>query len=546
MANREPSQRTAATDSATVSSLESVPLHSTDLLTLLDEQGIVRYESPAIERLYGFEQDELLGEPVADYFHPQDRQRVLDAFEAVVTAADHHVEAVEYRHLMADGSYRWIESVASSNPTPEGNYVINSRDISERKQREQDLEAARRQVRIERDGKEAIRKLLLAAGDDGIEATTCRLLVEEYEYDAAWITRQYDEGEGEGEASARLETVASDGDDRGFRPAIDAGPAVDAATQHVLDTGAATLVGVDEADWAGDRDVAEPEPDLTEPLSACGLSAVQAVPIEYDGVSYGVLTVVRSEPPTEILPELVVEFADAIGFKQRTARQEATLAAQQRVELQCEIPEEHFLLAVAEAAELPDDARLRGHELIEDDRLVTYLLETDGIDAADLLAAADAVDGVTDGSPVTENSDGSALVRVRVEPPTVGNAIAGVGGAVQSFAVFDGVLTVTALCSRLTDVGLVADVVGEHWPSATLRETGETTAVAEPPIPFGQLTDKQAAALQAATVAGFFERPQAASAGEVAETLDISQSTFLHHLRVAERTVFEDAFGSDA
>ena len=540
MANREPSRRTAATDSETVSSLESVPLHSTDLLTLLDEMGIVRYESPAIERLYGFDQTALVGEPVADYFHPEDRQRVLDAFEAVVTADEHHVEAVEYRHRMADGSYRWIESVASANPTPEGNYVINSRDISERKQREQELDATRRQVRIERDAKEAVRKLLLASVvDDEIELTTCRLLVEDYAYDAAWITRQYDGVEDE---PAELELVASDGDDRGFRAAIDAAePLVNAATRQVLDTGAATLVGVGETDWAGDRDVTEPAPDLGEALSDCGLSSLQAVPIEYDGVSYGVLTVVRSEPSTEILPELVVEFADAIGFKQRTARQEATLAAHQRVELRCEITENHFMLPVA--ASLPEDARLRGHELIKDDGLVTYLLETEAIDAAALADAAVAGDNVSDASPVTEPTDGPAVVRVRVEPPTVGTALAGVGGAVQSLVVADGVLTATAVCSRLTDVGSVADAVSEHWPAATVRETGATTAAVEPPTPFDSLTDKQAAALQAATVAGFFERPQKADAGEIAETLEVSSSTFLHHLRAAERKVFEDAFG---
>lgn len=131
----------------TISSLESLPVHSTDLLTLLDERGIIQYESPAIERLYGYAQNELVGERVADYFHPEDRENVMAAFEAVVTGEAGHVESVEYRHLMADGSYRWIESVASSNPTPEGHYVVNSRDISDRIQRKRDLEAANERAR---------------------------------------------------------------------------------------------------------------------------------------------------------------------------------------------------------------------------------------------------------------------------------------------------------------------------------------------------------------------------------------------------------------
>lgn len=123
-------------------SLTDIPLHSTNLLTVLDKNGIVQYESPAIARLYGYDQQELVDEQVADYFHPEGRQRVLEAFQTIVSTDEQTVEAVEYRHLTADGTYLWVESVGSSNPTPEGHYVINSRDISVQKQRERELQAA--------------------------------------------------------------------------------------------------------------------------------------------------------------------------------------------------------------------------------------------------------------------------------------------------------------------------------------------------------------------------------------------------------------------
>ncbi len=120
--------------------LDVLPLHSTNLLTVLDENGIIRYESPSIERIYGYEQDELVGEEVADYFHPDDREEVIAAFRAVVTSEEYAVEAAEYRHRTSDGTYTWVESVASANPTPNGNYVVNTRDISDRKERERRLE----------------------------------------------------------------------------------------------------------------------------------------------------------------------------------------------------------------------------------------------------------------------------------------------------------------------------------------------------------------------------------------------------------------------
>lgn len=120
-------------------SLDAIPLHSTNLLTVLDANGVIRYESPSIERVFGYDQDELVGEPVAEYFHPADRDAVLAAFRAVVTSEEHTVEAVEYRHERADGTYCWVESVASTNPTPQGYYVVNTRDVSDRKARERDL-----------------------------------------------------------------------------------------------------------------------------------------------------------------------------------------------------------------------------------------------------------------------------------------------------------------------------------------------------------------------------------------------------------------------
>lgn len=119
--------------------LDVLPLHSTNLLTVLDETGVVQYESPSIEQIYGYKQSDLVGEPVSEYFHPDDRERVMTAFQAVVDSEEGVTQAVEYRHKLADGTYLWVESVTSANTTPDGHYVINTRDISERKAREQEL-----------------------------------------------------------------------------------------------------------------------------------------------------------------------------------------------------------------------------------------------------------------------------------------------------------------------------------------------------------------------------------------------------------------------
>ncbi|WP_455429089.1 helix-turn-helix domain-containing protein [Haloarcula regularis] len=50
----------------------------------------------------------------------------------------------------------------------------------------------------------------------------------------------------------------------------------------------------------------------------------------------------------------------------------------------------------------------------------------------------------------------------------------------------------------------------------------------------GQLTDRQREVLETAVEMGYFEYPKGANAGEVAEALDITVSTFAEHLAAAE------------
>ncbi|UVE51627.1 helix-turn-helix domain-containing protein [Haloferax larsenii] len=56
----------------------------------------------------------------------------------------------------------------------------------------------------------------------------------------------------------------------------------------------------------------------------------------------------------------------------------------------------------------------------------------------------------------------------------------------------------------------------------------------------GKLTDRQLEVLQTAYEMGYFERPRRANATEVAETLDINQSTFAEHLVAAQSKLLED------
>jgi len=115
----------------------------TDSIGVVDAAGRVEYENPAIEDLLGYEQSELQGERAFEYMHPDDRQRVKERFFELAAEDGEATERVEYRMRDADGSWQWLESEASNRADPalEG-YVITSRDVTDRKERERRLSEA--------------------------------------------------------------------------------------------------------------------------------------------------------------------------------------------------------------------------------------------------------------------------------------------------------------------------------------------------------------------------------------------------------------------
>lgn len=122
--------------------------HASDILTVLDEQGGIRYESPSIQHTLGYSPEELIGRSAFELIHPEDLARVMDAFRAGVVAPGATL-SVEYRFRHKDGSWRALESRgtnALANTAVRG-VIVSSRDISERKQAEAQLAAHAEELR---------------------------------------------------------------------------------------------------------------------------------------------------------------------------------------------------------------------------------------------------------------------------------------------------------------------------------------------------------------------------------------------------------------
>jgi two-component system sensor histidine kinase/response regulator len=117
--------------------------NATDIITILDAEGIIHYESPPIKRILGYHREELLGRNAFELVHPDDRAETWLAFEHAL-ANPSFVPTVEFRFLQSDGSWRWLEATGTNLLTDPnvGGFVVNSRDITERKRANEELRVA--------------------------------------------------------------------------------------------------------------------------------------------------------------------------------------------------------------------------------------------------------------------------------------------------------------------------------------------------------------------------------------------------------------------
>lgn len=118
-----------------------------DIITVLTEDGEVAYQSPAVEDVLGYGADQLRGESTFDYVHPDDQPKTAEALQELVADPETETTKVEFRFEHSNGSWVWLESLGSEHAGGEiDGYLVNSRDITDRKEYEKRLQTQNEQL----------------------------------------------------------------------------------------------------------------------------------------------------------------------------------------------------------------------------------------------------------------------------------------------------------------------------------------------------------------------------------------------------------------
>ena len=110
----------------------------TDVLFIINPEGIFTYVTPSWTRMYGYEANETVGRIFADFVHPDDLER---CFQALRTSFESQapLPSVEHRIKHKNGSWFWSSTRASID-TKNGEMILTSHDITQRKKDEEKLE----------------------------------------------------------------------------------------------------------------------------------------------------------------------------------------------------------------------------------------------------------------------------------------------------------------------------------------------------------------------------------------------------------------------
>ncbi|GBF81048.1 PAS domain S-box protein [Aphanothece sacrum] len=109
-----------------------------DIITIINYEGTIYYESPSVEKVLGYPVSQLIGQNFFAYIHPDDFEQTSYSITNAIQNPE-VAKPIEFRYQHQDSSWRTLEAISQRfvDDSNESRIVVNSRDITERKRLEE-------------------------------------------------------------------------------------------------------------------------------------------------------------------------------------------------------------------------------------------------------------------------------------------------------------------------------------------------------------------------------------------------------------------------
>jgi PAS domain S-box-containing protein len=119
--------------------MEQLLYNASEVITIYESDGTIRYISPSVKRILGYNPDELIGVKGRTHTHEEDIEKSRNMFRALLEDSK-STETIQYRFRKKDGDWIWLEASGKnliSDASVKG-IVVNARDITVKMKAEQE------------------------------------------------------------------------------------------------------------------------------------------------------------------------------------------------------------------------------------------------------------------------------------------------------------------------------------------------------------------------------------------------------------------------
>jgi len=500
----------------------------------LDNAGHFVMVNDAIAEATGYDRRELLGANVSLLLEEEDLGRTVSVMQELASDDGPDVGTTEFDVHTADGSVVPCEARIAllwADGEIDGSVGV-VRDVSEREQLTNELERRSREFERLLDLMGLIRGVNRLFGDadsrEELEQGVCELIADSGCYHCAWMA------EHRASTGVLTPTRVAGGDDSLLARI---------AESDATDYAEGPLSGLSEEPIVTEAVTGSPIPAAAD--ADYDTETIMATTVRYDTNVYGCLVghADRSDGFSEREREVFVELGKTVGVAINAIERKAALLAGAVVEVEARsrsVATAIFGDVIAEAGQLSVDRIVP----IDDGGSALYVTvgELPPERVRTVLSARPMHERVTE----LESHGDERRYQIRSGSLPALSGLADCGARIRAVELVDAELRLTVTIPHGADASTVFGPVMGEYPDLRIvsqrslqpeeLSLGEFRAVTE------TLTARQRAALETAHAAGYYDWPRTAAAADIADALDISQSTLSEHLRAAERKLFAALF----